>query len=134
MKPPARGRYPFIESRVYISTINNALRRFVFYEANVTVKSNGCAYGESIANPSAKLKRPSLKKVSNDEEKADQLIAESSIFFDKVIIACLPRSWFPTVTPDQILRNRGMIAANVHGKSHQLDDSRQPARSDRLLT
>lgn len=120
-------------SGVYISAIDNALRG-IFFEANVIVKRNGCAYGESIANPSAKLKRRSLKKVSGDEEKADQLIAESSIFFDKVINACLPRSWFPTVTPDQILRNRGMIAANVHGKSHQLDGSLQPARSDRLLT
>lgn len=134
MELPAWGRHPFIKVRVYISAIDNALRGIVFFEANAIVKRNGCAYGESIANPSAKLKRRSLKKGSGDEEKNGQLIAESSIFFDKVINACLPRSWFPTVTPDQILRNRGMIAANVHGKSHQLDGSLQPARSDRLLT
>jgi FAD/FMN-containing dehydrogenase len=81
---------------------------------------NGRSYGDSNLNPDGILldTRP-LGRIIEFDAQQGLLTCEAGVLLSDVLAYCVPRGWFPSVTPGtQFVTVGGSIANDVHGKSH----------------
>lgn len=118
------GRYPVLEARTYAPRSVKALQDLVLSEPSLIARGNGRAYGDSAINPSATIEMRHLNRMIDFDPATGQLVAEAGVLLADIIVAFLPRGWFPMVTPGtKFVTLGGCIAADVHGKNHHKDGS-----------
>lgn len=88
--------------------------------ASVLPYGNGRSYGDSNLNPGGVLleMRPLARFIEFDAD-SGVLTCEAGVLLSEILAHCVPRGWFPTVTPGtQFVTVGGAIANDVHGKNH----------------
>ncbi|MFD1195081.1 FAD-dependent oxidoreductase [Seohaeicola saemankumensis] len=84
----------------------------------------GRSYGDSAINPDGVIDMRRLNRMLSFDPDTGILVAEAGATLADVIDACLPRGFFPMVTPgSKFVTLGGAIAADVHGKNHHVDGS-----------
>jgi FAD/FMN-containing dehydrogenase len=81
---------------------------------------NGRSYGDSNLNPGGILleMRP-LSRVIEFDAESGVLTCEAGMLLSEILTYCVPRGWFPMVTPGtRFVTVGGAIANDVHGKNH----------------
>ncbi|MEM7376246.1 MAG: FAD-binding oxidoreductase [Pseudomonadota bacterium] len=87
-------------------------------------RGRGRAYGDSAVSAEQTLLTAGLSKFIAFDVHAGELVAEAGVSLEDIVATCLPRGWFPRVTPGtKHVTLGGMIAADVHGKNHHIDGS-----------
>ncbi|MEM9602298.1 MAG: FAD-binding oxidoreductase [Pseudomonadota bacterium] len=84
----------------------------------------GRSYGDSAVSAEQTLLTAGLNKFIAFDVHTGELVAEAGVSLADIIATCLPRGWFPRVTPGtKHVTLGGMLAADVHGKNHHVDGS-----------
>jgi FAD/FMN-containing dehydrogenase len=81
---------------------------------------NGRSYGDSNLNPGGILleMRPMARVIEFDAT-SGVLTCEAGMLLSEILAYCVPRGWFPMVTPGtRFVTVGGAIANDVHGKNH----------------
>lgn len=119
MKLSGWGNYPKIEATCFYPRNLEDLVKIISESSKVIARGNGRAYGDSAINESATIQMLHFNKMIEFDDISGRLVAESGVFLSDIILAFLPRGWFPAVTPGtKFVTLGGMIAADVHGKNH----------------
>jgi FAD/FMN-containing dehydrogenase len=89
---------------------------------SLIARGNGRAYGDSAVSPGLTLEMRGMDRMLSFDADTGVLVAEAGVLLAEIIEACLPRGWFPAVTPGtKFVTLGGAIAADVHGKNHHID-------------
>ena len=82
-------------------------------------RGNGRAYGDCAVSAGNTISMRHFNRMLSFDEGTGRLVVEAGVLLGDVVAAFLPRGWFPAVTPGtKYVTIGGMVAADVHGKSH----------------
>ena len=112
--------FPKLKTSFYlpdrVSEIQTRIR-----DKNIIARGNGRSYGDSAIGATT-VSMKNFNKIKYFDENTGELIAEAGLLLKDVIESCLPKGWFPYVTPgSKFVTIGGMVAANVHGKNQHKD-------------
>lgn len=112
------GRYPRITCRVRRpdrpSNVAEAIAA-----GPVIARGAGCGYGDCALQESGVVATGRLDKFLSFDPGSGVLVAEAGVTLKRMLDFCVPRGFFPAVTPGtKLVTLGGMIAADVHGKNH----------------
>lgn len=117
------GRYPRRPGPVLEARDEAELCR-ALRDGGVIARGNGRSYGDSAMGAALTLDVRRMDRMLSFDAETGQLVAEAGVLLGDVISVCLPRGWFPAVTPGtKFVTLGGAIAADVHGKNHHRDGS-----------
>lgn len=118
MKLAGWGRYPRVETNVSAPRHEAELLDIVGAGQSIA-RGNGRAYGDSAVNPDTTVHMKHFNRMLSFNTASGEMIAEAGVLLADIIDVCLPKGWFPPVTPGtKFVTLGGMIAADVHGKNH----------------
>lgn len=118
MKISGWGRYPTIDSNIYMPYNINSLKEYINSIKETIPFGNGRSYGDSALNKNmVSLRR--WNYFLNFDEKTGILHCQSGVTISEIIETFLPRGYFLEVTPGtKFITVGGAIASDVHGKNH----------------
>lgn len=92
-------------------------------EGLMLAHGQGRSYGDAaLVRDGLLMLTERLNRVIAFDEETGILKAESGMTLDEVLRECVPRGWFPPVTPGtKFVSLGGCVAADVHGKNHHRD-------------
>lgn len=123
MKLTGWGNVPVLDCNVSAPRSEAELKA-VIARGHAIARGNGRSYGDSAASRSNTIDMRNFDRMISFDETTGVLVAEAGVLLADVISACLPRGWFPMVTPGtKLITLGGAIAADVHGKNHHIDGS-----------
>lgn len=112
------GRFPKADCRISFPRDEASLRNLVLSGPSIA-RGNGRAYGDSALNQAHTIDLTGFNRMIAFEPATGVLTVEAGVVLGDIILAFLPRGWFPSVTPGtKFVTIGGMIAADVHGKNH----------------
>ncbi len=119
------GRYPKIKANiVYPNSIEELTRIIKNKPGSLIARGNGRSYGDASINKNLTVSTLKLNKFINLDNKKGELIIQAGVLFADIIDICLPKGWFPYVTPGtKFITVGGAIASDIHGKNHHLEGS-----------
>lgn len=115
------GRYPYeAQNMIRTAWVTPSLFHDYCLKDSVLPYGLGRSYGDSCLNTRGRL----LKAAHHDhflafDDSSGILLCQSGVRISEIIEFCLPRGWFPAVTPGtKQVTVGGAIANDVHGKNH----------------
>jgi FAD/FMN-containing dehydrogenase len=123
MKLTGWGRYPVVETTVTAPRRETDLIEIV-RSGHSIARGNGRAYGDCAVNPDTTVHMKHFNRMLSFDATAGVIVVEAGVLLADVIRICLPKGWFPPVTPGtKFVTIGGMVAADVHGKNHHKNGS-----------
>ncbi len=101
-----------------------AISRILQSEPNgCLARGLGRSYGDAALNANGGvLLTERLNRFLEFDSETGVLACEAGVRLDEVLEVCLPRGWFPPVTPGtKFVSMGGALACDVHGKNHHRD-------------
>ncbi len=110
------GRYPVQECITWRPEKQSGL----LLNAPMISRGLGRSYGDAALNKNGNVVLTErVNRFLEFDAKSGKLRAEAGVTMADVIDTCLPRGWFPQVTPGtKYVSLGGCLAADVHGKNH----------------
>ncbi len=114
------GRYPVQRCELVRPERHAAL---VADAPSVIARGQGRSYGDAALNEGGQvLLTERLNRFSSFDGAQGVFSAEAGLTLAELLETCVPRGWFPLVTPGtKYVSLGGCIAADVHGKNHHHD-------------
>ena len=121
MKLSGWGKYPILETEIFSPNNIDELIQLVKNGDSIS-RGNGRSYGDSSIGKKTTISMSNFNKIISFDDKLGLITAEAGVLLKNIIDFCLPKGWFPYVTPgSKYVSLGGMIAANVHGKNHHIE-------------
>ena len=121
MKLSGWGKYPILETEICSPNNIDELIQLVKNGDSIS-RGNGRSYGDSSIGKKTTINMSNFNKIISFDDKLGIITAETGVLLKNIIDFCLPKGWFPYVTPgSKYVSLGGMIAANVHGKNHHIE-------------
>ena len=112
------GKYPTIETELYIAESQEDLRQSVQNQPYLIARGLGRSYGDSALG-SYVTSLAKLRYLLDFDEMNGIVHCQSGVSFADLIESFLPRGWLPPVMPGtQYVTIGGAIASDIHGKNH----------------
>lgn len=119
------GRYPVHRCHVARPEAQASVTRLLQQgdQATYIPRGLGRSYGDAALNEDGGIiDKTRLDRLLAFDAEEGLLRVEAGVPFSDLLAVCLPRGWFPAVTPGtQHVTVGGALAANVHGKNHHTD-------------
>lgn len=113
------GRFPRVEAAWREIRYRDDARRAVERQPSLIAHGNGRSYGDAALNPSCILSTRHSDRILAFDPETGRITVESGLLLADLIAFALPRGFFPPVVPGtKFVTVGGMIASDVHGKSH----------------
>lgn len=92
-------------------------------QSSYIARGLGRSYGDCALNRGAGVVNLTrLDRFLNFDEDTGEVRCEAGVSFEALLQTCLPRGWFPPVTPGtKFVTVGGAIANDIHGKNHHAD-------------
>lgn len=112
------GRYPRVRQTVVTRDWRD--EPLPAGEGSLLPRGLGRSYGDSCLNEGNTLiSTRGLRRMIRFDEASGVLRCEAGMTIDEVLEFCVPRGWFPPVTPGtRFVTIGGAVANDVHGKNH----------------
>mgnify|MGYP001261453049 CR=1 FL=1 len=121
MKLSGWGKYPILETEIFSPNNIDELIQLVKNGDSIS-RGNGRSYGDSSIGRKTTISMSNFNKIISFDDKLGLITAEAGVLLKNIIDFCVPKGWFPYVTPgSKYVSLGGMIAANVHGKNHHIE-------------
>ena len=116
------GRYSVLDCRMEepgrLGNVLGAIGR----GGTLIARGNGRSYGDAALNPDLTLSMLAMNRLQSFDAATGLLTCEAGVLLADILAAFTPRGWYPPVVPGtRFVTVGGMVAADVHGKSHQRD-------------
>lgn len=114
------GRYPRADCALVAPRDEDALRALLSRTGDAVIaRGLGRAYGDSAMSRGCTIDMRHFNRLLHLDAATGVITAEAGVALGDLVVAMLPRGWFPPVTPGtKFVTLGGMIAADVHGKNH----------------
>lgn len=113
------GRFPRVEATWREMRYRDDARRAVERQPSLIARGNGRSYGDAALNPACILSTRRSDRILAFDPEAGRITVEAGLLLADLIAFALPRGFFPPVVPGtKFVTVGGMIASDVHGKSH----------------
>lgn len=113
------GRFPRVEAVWRELRHIDEARDIVARNASLIARGNGRSYGDAALNRSCILSTRRSDRILAFDRGTGRITAESGLLLADLIAFALPYGFFPPVVPGtKFVTLGGMIASDVHGKSH----------------
>ena len=118
------GRYPVLDCEVEEPARLEELLDAIERPGTLIARGNGRSYGDAALNRDLTLSTLAMNRFHAFDRSTGLLTCEAGVLLSDILAAFTPRGWYPPVVPGtKFVTVGGMIAADVHGKSHQYDGS-----------
>ncbi len=119
------GRFPKIKTNELTpSSLDELLEILNDQRGALIARGNGRSYGDSSINQNLTITMTKINKFIEWNSAKGELTAESGTLMSDIIEFCLPKGWFPFVSPGtKFVSLGGAIASDVHGKNHHKEGS-----------
>lgn len=120
MQHPSWGRYPYASQVPLPVFWKHQVADVVPEDSKVLPYGMGRSYGDVCLNDGGSLLTTrNLNRMIHFDDQQGVLHAEAGVSLAEVLDFCVPRGWFPPVTPGtKFVTLGGMVANDVHGKNH----------------
>ena len=116
------GRYPVLDCRMEQPDQLDGLLDAVNRGGALIARGNGRSYGDAALNADLTLSTLAMNRLRAFDASTGLLTCEAGVLLADILAAFTPQGWYPPVVPGtKFVTVGGMIAADVHGKSHQCD-------------
>ncbi|MEQ9349721.1 MAG: FAD-binding oxidoreductase [Alphaproteobacteria bacterium] len=118
------GRFPAIDTRLVTARSRQQMRDLINGGASLIARGLGRAYGDAALNRQCCLSLKGMNRFLQFDAAAGRLTCEAGVTLAEVLRHFVPRGWFPAVVPGtKQVTIGGMVAADIHGKNHHINDT-----------